>query len=195
MNPTASRIAVLMGTPSLATIATAISAHAQNQQVAQAQTAQAGTEEIPETVLITGSLIRGTAAVGAPVTNLGLKDLQTTGAIKTADLFRTIPAANVSPTGDGTNSGGHLEREQRVNLRGLDATFPPQADGICSIDPSIIPALALDHIGINFVIRNITGRHPAFEYGPSNSGRSFAAYDILKSDDGRTFNLIVTKTW
>src|SRR5882672_276215 len=160
MNPTASRIAVLMGTTSLLTIASAISAHAQNQQVAQAQTAQAGPEEIPETVLITGSLIRGTAAVGVPVTNLGLKDFQTTGAIKTADLFRTIPAANVYPTGDGANSGGHLEREQRVNLRGLDATgpralmmvdgmrFPPQADGICSIDPSIIPALALDHVDV-----------------------------------------------
>jgi iron complex outermembrane receptor protein len=158
MNPTASRIAVLMGTASLVTIANAISAQAQNQQVAQAQTAQA--EEIPETVLITGSLIRGTAAVGVPVTNLGLKDFQTTGAIKTADLFRTVPAANVYPTGDGTNSGGHLEREQRINLRGLDATgpralmmidgmrFPPQADGICSIDPSIIPALSLDHVDV-----------------------------------------------
>jgi hypothetical protein len=53
----------------------------------------------------------------------------------------------------------------------------------------------LKNIGVSFVIRNITGRHPAFEYGPSNSGRSFAAYDILKSDDGRTFNLILTKTW
>jgi hypothetical protein len=53
----------------------------------------------------------------------------------------------------------------------------------------------LKNIGINFVVRNITGRHPAFEYGPSNSGRSFAAYDILKSNDGRTFNVILTKTW
>jgi len=108
----------------LVTIASAISAQAQNQQVAQAQTAQAGQEEIPETVLITGSLIRGTAAVGVPVTNLGLKDFQTTGAIKTADLFRTVPAANVYPTGDGANSGGHLEREQRVNLRAWTSPDP-----------------------------------------------------------------------
>ena len=147
-----------MGSASVLTIASATSLHAQNQQVAQAQVAQQ--EEIPETVLITGSLIRGTAAVGVPVTNLGVRDLETAGALKTADLFRTIPAANVYPTGDGANSGGHLEREQRVNLRGLDATgpralmmvdgmrFPPQADGICSIDPSIIPALALDHIDV-----------------------------------------------
>src|SRR6266481_7157580 len=152
------KLATLLGSASLVTIANALSAQAQGQQVAQAQTAQA--EEIPETVLITGSLIRGTAAVGVPVTNLGLKDFQTTGAIKTADLFRTIPAANVYPTGEGTNSGGHLERETRVNLRGLDATgpralmmidgirFPPQADGICAIDPSIIPSISLDHLDV-----------------------------------------------
>src|SRR5215467_14566609 len=160
MTPSASRIAVLMGTASLLTLTAALSARAQNQMVAQAQTAQAGAPETPEEVLITGSLIRGAAAVGVPVTNLNLQDFKTTGAIKTADLFRTIPAANVFPTGDATNSGGHLERETRVNLRGLDATgpralmmvdtirFPPQADGICSIDPSIIPALALDHIDV-----------------------------------------------
>ncbi len=58
------------------------------------------------------------------------------------------------------NSGGHQERETRVNIRGLDATgprsllmvdgvrFPPQADGLCAIDPSIIPALALDRVDI-----------------------------------------------
>ena len=158
MNPTASKIAVLMGTASLLTISAALSAQAQ--QVAQAQMAQAGAPEAPEEVLITGSLIRGAAAVGVPVTNLNLQDFKTTGAIKTADLFRTVPAANVYPTGDATNSGGHLERETRVNLRGLDATgpralmmvdtirFPPQADGICAIDPSIIPAIALDRIDI-----------------------------------------------
>src|ERR1700686_513340 len=48
----------------------------------------------------------------------------------------------------------------RVNIRGLDQTgprtllmvdgvkFPPQADGLCAIDPSIIPALALDRVDI-----------------------------------------------
>ena len=62
MNPITRKLTTLMGSASLLTLASALSAHAQ--QVAQAQTAQA--EEIPETVLITGSLIRGTAAVGVP---------------------------------------------------------------------------------------------------------------------------------
>ncbi len=156
MNPTMSKLATLMGSASLLTLTTALAAQAQ--QVAQAQMAQA--QEVPEQVLITGSLIHGTAAVGVPVTNLSVQDFRQTGAQQLADLFRTVPVANVSPGAVATNSGGHLERETRVNIRGLDQTgprsllmvdgmrFPPQADGICAIDPSIIPVLALDRIDI-----------------------------------------------
>src|SRR5260221_14600037 len=161
MNPTASKLATLMGSASLLTLTNALAAQAQQvaqAQVAQAQMAQA--QEVPEQVLITGSLIHGTAAVGVPVTNLSVQDFRQTGAQQLADLFRTIPVANVSPGAVATNSGGHLERETRVNIRGLDQTgprtlmmidgmrFPPQADGICAVDPSIIPSLALDRIDI-----------------------------------------------
>jgi outer membrane receptor protein involved in Fe transport len=104
------------------TIATALSAQAQ--QVAQAQMAQANPQEVPEQVLITGSLIHGTAAVGVPVTNLSVQDFRQTGAQTTADLFRSVPVANVAPGAVATNSGGHLERETRVNIRGLDQTGP-----------------------------------------------------------------------
>ena len=157
MNPTTSKLATLMGSASLLTLTNVLAAQAQ--QVAQAQMAQAA-QEVPEQVLITGSLIHGTAAVGVPVTNLSVQDFRQTGALTTADLFRTVPVANVSPGAVATNSGGHLERETRVNIRGLDQTgprsllmvdgmrFPPQADGICAIDPSIIPSLALDRIDI-----------------------------------------------
>ena len=152
------KLATLMGSASLFTLVTALSAQAQ--QVAQAQMAQAMPEGVPEQVLITGSLIRGTAAVGVPVTNLGVQDFTTTGNATIGDLFRTVPAANVAPGPAAVNSGGHQERETRVNIRGLDQTgprtllmvdgvrFPPQADGICAIDPSIIPALALDRVDI-----------------------------------------------
>ena len=122
--------------------------------------AQAAPGAIPEQVLITGSLIHGTAAVGVPVTNLGAQDFTETGNVTIGDLFRTVPLANVSPGPSAVNSGGHQEREIRVNIRGLDQTgprtllmvdgvkFPPQADGLCAIDPSIIPALALDRVDI-----------------------------------------------
>ena len=153
MNPTTSKLATLMGSASLLTIACALAAQAQ--QVAQTQMAQANPQEVPEQVLVTGSLIRGTAAVGVPVTNLSPRDFAQTGALTTADLFRTIPAANVSPGPVATQSGANLERATRVNLRGLDTgnaprsllmvdgmRFPPQGHGLCTIDPSIIPAIA-----------------------------------------------------
>src|SRR5262249_51200535 len=96
------QLAVLMGSASLFTVANALSAHAQ-QMTAQAQMAQA--EEIPENVLITGSLIRGAAAVGVPVTNLGVQDFQTTGNPTIGDLFRTVPVPHVAPGPPAVNSG------------------------------------------------------------------------------------------
>src|SRR6266566_7635462 len=158
MNPAASRFATLMGSASFLTLTNVIAANAQ--QVAQAQMAQAAPEAMPEQVLITGSLIHGTAAVGVPVTNLGVQDFTQTGNVTIGDLFRTVPIANVAPGPSAVNSGGHQERETRVNIRGLDQTgprtllmmdgirFPAQADGLCAIDPSIIPALALDRVDI-----------------------------------------------
>src|ERR1044072_7819578 len=134
---------------------------AQAQQVAQAQMAQAVPAEVPEQVLITGSLISRAAAVGAPVTNLSPQDFAQTGALTTADLFRTVPAANVSPGPVATQSGANIERATRGNLRGLDTgnavrslllvdgiMVPPQGNGQCEIDPSIIPALSQDRIDI-----------------------------------------------
>jgi hypothetical protein len=53
----------------------------------------------------------------------------------------------------------------------------------------------LKNVGVQFIVQNIIGIHPAFQYGPTNSGRTFAAYDILKSNQGRTFSVTLTKTW
>ena len=157
MNSTASRIATLMGSASLLTLTTALSANAQMQ--AQAQMAQAAPAMVPEQVLVTGSLIHGTAAVGVPVTNLGVQDITTTGFSTIGELFQTIPAAQTTLP-QSTISGGHIERNNQVNIRGLDtngprsllmidgARFPGQDDGICLIDPSIIPALAVDRVDI-----------------------------------------------
>ena len=159
MNPTGSKLTTLLGTASLLTMAYATSAYAQ--QVAQAQMAQAGPAEVPEQILITGSLIHGAVAVGVPVANLSPQDFNITGALTTSDLFRTIPAANVIPGPIALQSGANIERQTRVNLRQLDTgnatrsllmvdglRFPGQGNGTCAIDPSIIPALSLDRIDI-----------------------------------------------
>ena len=118
------------------------------QQMPNRRAQMPATAAVPEQVLVTGSLIHGAAAVGVPVTNLGIQDFTETGNVLIGDLFRTIPQANVAPGPSAVNSGGHQERETRVNIRGLDGTgprsllmidgvrFPPQADGLCAIDPS-----------------------------------------------------------
>src|SRR6185369_8324777 len=95
MDPKVSKLASLLGSASL--LAMAASSVSQAQQMAQAQMA-----EVPEQVLITGSLIRGTVAVGVPVTNIGHQDFIQTGALTTADLFKTIPAFVVTPGAVGT---------------------------------------------------------------------------------------------
>src|SRR5947208_180163 len=158
MNPTTSKLATLMGSASLLTLTNVLAAQAQ--QVAQAQMAQAG-QEVPEQVLITGSLIRGTAAVGVPVTNLSPRDFNVTGALTTTDLFRTIPAATVQAGPVATANAGNLEKAVRVQVRGLDTgtaqrellmvdglRVPPMTNQVAILDASIIPSLALDRIDV-----------------------------------------------
>jgi len=155
MNPTTSRLTTLLGTASLLTMAHALAA-----QAGEAQTAAAAPMEVPEQVLITGSLIRGTAAVGVPVINLGPMDFRQTGSLTTSDLFRSIPQFNVIP-GPVATAAANTERGTRVNLRQLDTgsaprslmmvdgvRYPPQGNGLCQIDPSIIPSVAIERIDL-----------------------------------------------
>ena len=147
-----SRLTALLGTASLLALAQGERAYAQ-EVVAQA-------EEIPETVLITGSLIRGTTAVGVPVINLSPQDFAMTGTLTASDLFRTIPQFNVNP-GPVATGAANNERGTRVNLRQLDTgsaprsllmidgmRYPQQGNGLCQIDPSIIPAFAIERIDL-----------------------------------------------
>jgi hypothetical protein len=43
--------------------------------------------------------------------------------------------------------------------------------------------------------QNILDKSPAFAYGPSNSHRNAAAYDILKPDLGRIIGFTIEKNW
>src|SRR5215471_7667951 len=156
MNPTASKLTQLLGSASLLSLASAVGAQAQQMPPVVAQA-----EEIPETVLITGSLIRGAVAVGVPVTNITTQDFVTSGALTTADLFRSVPSALVTPGPVGTLANNNIGKQTRVNIRNLDPNdgtrslmmvdgyrFPPQGEADCTIDPSIIPQIALDRIDI-----------------------------------------------
>src|SRR5260370_6943437 len=159
MNSRTSKLTTLLSSASFLTLVNAMSAQAQ--QVAQAELAQAAPMEVPEQGLITGSLIHGTAAVGVPVTNLSTQDFAQTGAVTTSELFRSVPAANVTPGPVGTLANNNIGKQTRVNIRNLDPNdglrsllmvdgyrFPPQGEADCTIDPSIIPAIPLDRIDI-----------------------------------------------
>jgi outer membrane receptor protein involved in Fe transport len=53
----------------------------------------------------------------------------------------------------------------------------------------------LKHIGIQLVVQNLMDRDPAFGYRIAAVGGNPAAFDILKSIQGRTISVILTKTW
>lgn len=149
------KVAAFYGTVSFLTLAVA------THQTGRAYAGQAP-EEIPENVLITGSLIRGTVAVGVPVVNLNPMDFAVTGAVNTSDLFRTIPQFNVNVGGGvGTVAAGRAEGGTRVNLRQLDTgtaprnlmmidglRYPPQDQGLCQIEPDILPSSAIGRVDL-----------------------------------------------
>src|SRR5262249_22547786 len=109
----AARLATLLGTASLLAMAGAMPGYAQEQ-------APIETDEIPEHVLITGSLIPVTTAVGVLVTNFTPRAFAKTGSLTTGDLFRTFPAAAVTPGPVASNPGNQIERGVRIALRNLD---------------------------------------------------------------------------
>ena len=101
---------------------------------------------------------------------------------------------------------GAAEREPPMRRGGRYAsggTFPCLINNYSNIQPSQYlfdlsfgydtgdtPANTyLKNVGVQFIVQNLMGIHPAFQYGPSNAGRGLAAYDILKPDTGRVFNV------
>jgi hypothetical protein len=52
----------------------------------------------------------------------------------------------------------------------------------------------LKNIGIQFVVQNVMNKPPPFEYQIA-AGSTPTAFDVSKSDVGRTFGLVLTKVW
>src|SRR5499427_5244383 len=149
----ATRMAALLGSASLFTLATSGFAYAQGTPAAQ--------NEAPEEVLITGSLIHGAVEVGVPVVQLGTIEFQQTGALTVSDLLRSIPAIAVEASTSIANGGGQINRSEGVDIHSLNSNtsprtlmmingfrFPAQGHGTDRYDPSIIPQLAVDHVDI-----------------------------------------------
>jgi len=145
--------AVLLGTASFMAIAVT--------GVAQAQPTMTAQAEPPEQVLITGSLIQGAAAVGVPVTDLRAADFVETGQLSITNILKSVPALRIDAEASPTFGGGTLSFLQNVQIHGLGTgsgvetlllvnglRFPPQNYSNDTVNPSIIPHIALERIDV-----------------------------------------------
>jgi iron complex outermembrane receptor protein len=131
---------------------------------AQAQSAadsQASAEPVAE-VVVTGSRIRGVAPVGSSVVTVGPADIAASGAVSTAKILQEVPQVfnlGVSESSRGQAGGsGNISYASSINLRGIGpyATLTlvdghrvvAQGTTGATVDPSIIPALALQRVEI-----------------------------------------------
>jgi len=131
--------------------------------------AQANAAEVPaaaaapaEEILVTGSLIRGAPAIGVPVTTLGAEAYQETGSFTTTEMLRTVPALDVRTTVSPLAGGGNISFGQNVSIHGFNGSggdpktlllinghrWPIQGHGGDTIDPSIVPQLAVQRVDI-----------------------------------------------
>ena len=146
----AKRCVALLGTASVLTMAGVTAAKAQ-------QTAAASVEQ----VLVTGSLIRGAAAVGVPVKALSEADFKESGAVTIADMFKSVPSVVIVPTQNSASGHSSSERGQAMSIHNLDSTaavpdlllvdsmrFPAQGHSGKEIDPSIVPSIALERVDV-----------------------------------------------
>ena len=143
MNSKTSKLSFLLGSASLLTLA--------GSGVSQAQVQE---------VLITGSVITGSAAVGVPVTSIGVDEFRNIGALTVADVIRTLPSIEMANFETAAAGGRAGERGARVDFRSRDVggdrgmlmvdtiRYPGQYIGGNVIDPSIIPEIAIDRVEV-----------------------------------------------
>jgi iron complex outermembrane receptor protein len=113
-------------------------------------------------VVVTGSRIRGVAPVGSPVISVTRADIDNSGATSTAQMLQEVPQVSnlgVSDSSRGQAGGsGNITYGSSVNLRGIGpyATLAlvnghrvvPQGTSGSSVDPSVIPMLALQRVEV-----------------------------------------------
>jgi iron complex outermembrane recepter protein len=116
-------------------------------------------QEKPEEVVVTGTLIRGIAPIGAPTSTVDNAAIVATGTTNTADLLATQPALNSFNTLPiGGNQAYRSTAATVPGMRGLPGTAVlVLLDGhrlvgdsplLTTADPSAIPAGAIDRVEI-----------------------------------------------
>ena len=129
-------------------------------------------EDIPETVLVTGSLIRGTARVGVPVTNQSpLPSPDTLTQLTSKELRAILPGASFSTESfecDGTwSSQGVFLARGVYSVRGNQYCIAPEAGA----SPSHCGRLFRDQEGNVFAPTGIELKRPTQACGTSSNRR------------------------
>ncbi len=127
--------------------------------------AQSAAPEAPakaEEIVITGSRIRGVAPVGSEVVAVSRFDIESSGAVTTAQVLQQVPQIynlGVSENSRGQPGGsGNITYGSSVNIRGIGpfATLTlinghrtvGQGTTGAAVDPSVIPTLALERVEV-----------------------------------------------
>jgi iron complex outermembrane receptor protein len=132
--------------------------------------AQATTVDAPapapaamQSVVVTGTSIRGTVPVGSPVQRLDRETIENSGAATTTDLLRQLPqvqnlGADEGHTNSAQNANQNITLGSGINLRGLgpESTLTlvngrrmaPGGLAAQYSDPSTIPPLAIERIEV-----------------------------------------------
>jgi iron complex outermembrane receptor protein len=116
-----------------------------------------------DSVVVTGTLIRGAAPVGAPVTKLDREAIEKSGAASTTDLLRLLPqvqnlGADEGHTNAAQNANQNVTLGSGINLRGLGpestltlvngVRMAPGGLAAQYTDPSTIPPLAIERMEV-----------------------------------------------
>ncbi len=129
---------------------------------AHAQSGEDTSADTNDTIIVTGTRIRGIDPTGSNVISVGQKEIESTSVLTTQDLINQIPQNVVSGLNEGTysttSSGVNVTRAGAVNLRGIgpSATLPlldghrivPNGTSGRYIDPSAIPVNAIERVEV-----------------------------------------------
>ena len=115
--------------------------------------------EQDQTVIVTGTSIRGVASVGSPVVSIGRADLERSVRTSPVDLLRELPQVSSLGADDTTrNVGGNVQRGRTINLRGIGAgatlilidgnRVAPTGNVLSFVDADQLPTSALERIEV-----------------------------------------------
>lgn len=169
-----------------------------------------------EEVVVTGSRIRGAAAVGSDVVSIGAADIAEAGRATTTDLMRLVPqianiGADESRTSGPQRAQANIFASSAINLRGvgpeatlvlLDGRRPGRTESGRSFDLNTIPSIALQKVEViadgasaiygSDAVAGVVNLVPYHTYDGLTARLSYGGASDMKQN---TVSLLGGKTW